>query len=61
MNQPTPNRTLTQHRKVAVSFRDQSLYQVFQVSLVALRQLLGNPAAGEKLREQVCVGMWGCA
>ena len=23
MNQPTPGRTLTQHRKVAVSFRDQ--------------------------------------
>ena len=23
MNQPTPGRTLTQHRKIAVSFRDQ--------------------------------------
>lgn len=53
MNQPTPNRTLTQHRKVAVSFRDQSLFQVFQVALMALRQLLDNAAASDKLKEQV--------
>ena len=28
MNNPTPGRSLTQHRKIAVSFRDLSLYKV---------------------------------
>ncbi len=28
MNSPTPNRTLTQHRKIAVNFRDQALFKV---------------------------------
>ena len=28
MNQASPGRTLTQHRKVAVSFRDTALFQV---------------------------------
>lgn len=27
-NSPTPHRTLTQHRKVAVGFRDAALYKV---------------------------------
>lgn len=28
MNNPTPGRSLTQHRKIAVSYRDTSLYKV---------------------------------
>jgi hypothetical protein len=28
MNNPTPGRSLTQHRKIAVSFRDLALYKV---------------------------------
>ena len=39
MNTPTTGRTLTLHRKTAVSFRDQALYQIFQISITTLRQL----------------------
>ncbi|XP_020086342.1 exportin-7 isoform X1 [Ananas comosus] len=39
MNQPNPGMPLTLHRKVACSFRDQSLYQIFQISLTSLHQL----------------------
>ena len=39
MNTPFPGRTLTQHRKAAVSFRDRSLYQIFQISLTSLQYL----------------------
>lgn len=53
MNQPTPGRTLTQHRKIAVAFRDQSLLKTFQLSLTALKQLQGPSAAETKLKEQV--------
>lgn len=31
MNQPTPGRSLTLHRKTAVSFRDASLFHIFPV------------------------------
>ncbi|PSC72660.1 exportin-7 isoform X2 isoform A [Micractinium conductrix] len=51
MNSPTAGRSLTQHRKIAVNFRDQSLYKVFQLALTALRHLHGT-AADEKLKEQ---------
>ena len=53
MNSPTPGRTLTQHRKVAVSFRDHSLFTAFELSLSALRYLQSAGAGAEsKLREQ---------
>jgi hypothetical protein len=55
MNSPTVGRSLTQHRKIAVNFRDASLYKVFQLALAALRHLHGT-AADEKLKEQV--GGW---
>ena len=51
-NQPTPGRTLTQHRKIAVSFRDLALYNIFHMSLVALRQMYSDANADDKLREQ---------
>eukprot|EP00798_Chlamydomonas_sp_ICE-L_P003304 gene3304-13331_t len=51
MNQPTPGRTLTQHRKVAVNFRDSCLLKVFQVSLGALQEML-QKGAEDKLKEQ---------
>lgn len=41
-NSPTPHRTLTQHRKVAVGFRDACLLQIFQLSLRALEELPGT-------------------
>jgi len=37
--QPNPGLPLTHHRRVASSFRDPSLFQIFQISLTSLRQL----------------------
>ena len=39
MNQPIPRRSLTQHRKTAVSFRDNALFAVFQTALAAIREV----------------------
>jgi hypothetical protein len=39
MNYKNKNRSLTQHRKVAVSFRDVALYDVFEISLSMLNSL----------------------
>lgn len=38
-NLPTTGRTLTQHRKTAVSFRDLCLFKILQYSLETLKQL----------------------
>lgn len=57
MNQPTPGRTLTQHRKIAVAFRDQSLLKTFQLSLSALKQMQASASADLKLNEQVSYGI----
>lgn len=43
MNTPTSGRTLTLHRKTAVSFRDHVLLQIFQIAINTLRRLLSNP------------------
>ena len=37
--QPNPGLPSTHHRRVACSFRDQSLFQIFQISLTSLGQL----------------------
>lgn len=39
MNYKNTNRTITQHRKVAVSFRDLALYRVFEISLSMLNEV----------------------
>lgn len=39
MNTPTIGRSLTVHRKTAVSFRDQTLLQIFEISVITLRNL----------------------
>lgn len=39
MNTPTLGKTLTVHRKTAVSFRDQILLQIFQIAVTTLRNL----------------------
>ena len=39
LNIPITGRTLTQHRKTAVSFRDQSLLDIFNVAFNILQQL----------------------
>lgn len=53
MNQPTSGRTLTQHRKIAVAFRDQALLKTFQLAQTAMKQLHRSNAADNKLKEQV--------
>lgn len=50
MNQANAGRSLTHHRKTACSFRDTSLFQVFQISLTSLRNLQND--ADDRLREQ---------
>jgi len=51
MNTPTPGRTLTQHRKVAVNFRDTALIKVWQLSLSAISDMAAKGAV-DKLKEQ---------
>ena len=38
MNTPTTGRSLTSHRKTAVSFRDQCLYSAFQIAAETLKE-----------------------
>ncbi|GMN55678.1 hypothetical protein TIFTF001_024798 [Ficus carica] len=49
MNQPNPGLPSTHHRRVACNFRDQSLFQIFQISLTSLRQL--NTDVVDRLQE----------
>ncbi|KAA3481473.1 exportin-7 isoform X1 [Gossypium australe] len=53
MNQPNPGLPSTHHRRVACSFRDQSLFQIFQMSLTSLRHLQsdGNMLFASRLQE----------
>ncbi|XP_059289211.1 uncharacterized protein LOC132042703 isoform X2 [Lycium ferocissimum] len=56
MNQASPEFPSAQHRRVACSFRDQSLLQVFQISLTSMAQLkidvtVSENAASSKLQE----------
>nr|DAD43045.1 TPA_asm: hypothetical protein HUJ06_001275 [Nelumbo nucifera] len=44
MNQPNPGLPATHHRRVACSFRDQCLFQIFQISLTSLCQLKNEVA-----------------
>ena len=53
MNQPTQGRTLTQHRKLAVAFRDNALLKVFQLAIGSLRTLAPPAQCSSKLQEQV--------
>lgn len=39
MNHKTQKRTFTQHRKIAVSFREEYLFQIFETSLRILNQV----------------------
>ncbi len=50
LNLPTTGRTLTQHRKTAVSFRDVSLYRVFQLGLTTLKQLQSSAIQAEEAK-----------
>lgn len=52
MNQPIGGRTLTAHRKAAVSFRDTALFGIFQLALTALGQLALANQPDTKLQDQ---------
>ncbi|KAK4380187.1 hypothetical protein RND71_002049 [Anisodus tanguticus] len=47
MNQPSPGLPSAQHRRVACSFRDKSLLQVFQISLTSMAQLKNDVTVSE--------------
>ncbi|OIT33528.1 hypothetical protein A4A49_14945 [Nicotiana attenuata] len=49
MNQPSPGLPSAQHRRVACSYRDQSLLQVFQISLTSMAQLKNDVAISENM------------
>lgn len=51
MNSSSNSRSLTQHRKVAGSFRDVCLYQIFKIALQTLQQLHVHAIPAS---EQVC-------
>jgi len=51
LNIPTTGRTLTQHRKTSVSFRDVCLFKVFQLGLTTLRQLQTRAIAADQRQE----------
>lgn len=46
MNTPIAGRTLTVHRKTAVSFRDHALFPIFEIAITTLRQLQSSTMAG---------------
>ncbi|KAG9129345.1 hypothetical protein Leryth_016632, partial [Lithospermum erythrorhizon] len=51
MNQSSPGLPSTRHRRVACSFRDQSLFQIFQISRTSLGQLKNDDASISHLQE----------
>mmetsp|Transcript_44324 Transcript_44324/g.106777 ORF Transcript_44324/g.106777 Transcript_44324/m.106777 type:complete len:1120 (+) Transcript_44324:370-3729(+) len=55
LNIPTLGRTLTQHRKTSVSFRDVCLLKVFQLGLTTLKQLQTRAITAEP-RQEVTLG-----
>ena len=46
MNTPTAGRTLTVHRKTAVSFRDHALFVAFQISITTLQRIKSQAIPG---------------
>jgi exportin-7 len=50
LNIPSSGRTLTQHRKTSVSFRDVALLKVFQLGLTTLKQLQSGAIGKLQLR-----------
>jgi len=53
LNIPTSGRTLTQHRKTSVSFRDTCLLKVFQLGMTTLKQLQTRAITAEPQQEKV--------
>jgi exportin-7 len=53
LNLPTSGRTLTLHRKTAVSFRDLCLFRIFQIALSTLQQVQCRQFANAAPRQEV--------
>eukprot|EP00559_Dactyliosolen_fragilissimus_P000768 CAMPEP_0184866004 /NCGR_PEP_ID=MMETSP0580-20130426/20229_1 /TAXON_ID=1118495 /ORGANISM="Dactyliosolen fragilissimus" /LENGTH=390 /DNA_ID=CAMNT_0027365433 /DNA_START=294 /DNA_END=1462 /DNA_ORIENTATION=+ len=53
LNIPTTGRTLMQHRKTSVSFRDVCLFKVFQLGLTTLKQLQTRAIATNPRQEAI--------
>lgn len=53
MNSPTTGRTLTLHRKTAVSFRDNALYQTFKIAITTLQQIQTRQIVGATPDQEV--------
>mmetsp|Transcript_20342 Transcript_20342/g.38262 ORF Transcript_20342/g.38262 Transcript_20342/m.38262 type:complete len:1118 (-) Transcript_20342:416-3769(-) len=53
LNIPTSGRTLTQHRKTSVSFRDVCLFKVFQLGLTTLKQLQTRAITADPRQEAI--------
>ena len=51
-NKPTPNRSGSQHRRLAVHFRDNALFSVFELAMAAMQQLKTS-TNNHDLRKQV--------
>jgi exportin-7 len=47
MNTPTAGKTMTQHRKTAVSFRDQGLFNAFSSAILILRSMQNGSIVGD--------------
>jgi len=56
LNIPTSGRTLTQHRKTSVSFRDLCLFKVFQLGLTTLKQLQTRQITRSSPRQEAVLG-----
>ena len=56
LNIATTGRTLTQHRKTSVSFRDLCLFKVFQLGLTTLKQLQTRQITCSSQRQEVILG-----
>jgi len=60
LNIPTTGRTLTQHRKTSVSFRDVCLLKVFQLGLTTLKQLQTGAISKSIHSFKVALVVMGC-
>ena len=49
MNKPLRDQSLTDHRKIAVSFRDDSLKNIFQAALTCIREVARRPDSPQKV------------
>ncbi|TDH72778.1 hypothetical protein CCR75_000536 [Bremia lactucae] len=56
INLPVPGRTVTYHRKIAVSFREDVLFRIFQVALTSIKQLQLHNLRGATPQQEARMG-----